>query len=108
MRYNSFHTTALCSPTRAALIAGRNRHSASTGGHSGNGSSGPPARLSDGWRLGQRGKGSGVPKTPCRGMFSLRQNSAIDSLLARCLFRSLPPRIPKNPIRFSSPNWVAF
>jgi arylsulfatase A-like enzyme len=57
MRYNSFHTTALCSPTRAALIAGRNRHSASTGGHSGNGSSGPPARLSDGWRLRPARKG---------------------------------------------------
>jgi arylsulfatase len=31
VRYNSFHTTALCSPTRAALITGRNHHSAATG-----------------------------------------------------------------------------
>jgi arylsulfatase len=31
LRYNAFHTTALCSPTRAALITGRNHHSASTG-----------------------------------------------------------------------------
>ncbi|HEX6883446.1 MAG TPA: arylsulfatase [Planctomycetota bacterium] len=31
LRYNSFHTTALCSPTRAALLSGRNHHSASTG-----------------------------------------------------------------------------
>jgi len=31
LRYNSFHTTALCSPTRAALITGRNHHSAATG-----------------------------------------------------------------------------
>jgi arylsulfatase len=31
LRYNNFHTTALCSPTRAALITGRNHHSASTG-----------------------------------------------------------------------------
>ncbi len=29
--YNQFHTTALCSPTRAALITGRNHHSAATG-----------------------------------------------------------------------------
>jgi arylsulfatase len=31
LRYNEFHTTALCSPTRAALITGRNHHTASTG-----------------------------------------------------------------------------
>ena len=31
LRYNQFHTTALCSPTRAALITGRNHHSAATG-----------------------------------------------------------------------------
>jgi len=31
LRYNAFHTTALCSPTRAALIAGRNHHSVASG-----------------------------------------------------------------------------
>ncbi len=31
LRYNSFHTTALSSPTRAALITGRNHHACSTG-----------------------------------------------------------------------------
>ncbi|MEJ2816121.1 arylsulfatase [Caulobacter sp. CCG-8] len=32
IRYNRFHTTALCSPTRAALITGRNHHSATFAG----------------------------------------------------------------------------
>ena len=31
LRYTEFHTTALCSPTRAALLSGRNHHSAATG-----------------------------------------------------------------------------
>jgi arylsulfatase len=32
LRYNRFHTTALCSPTRAALLTGRNHHTAHMGG----------------------------------------------------------------------------
>ncbi len=32
IRYNRFHTTALCSPTRAALLTGRNHHSTSFAG----------------------------------------------------------------------------
>src|SRR3984893_17488305 len=31
MRYTQFHSTALCSPTRAALITGRNHHSVGNG-----------------------------------------------------------------------------
>src|SRR5262247_817031 len=31
LKYNRFHTTALCSPTRAALLAGRNHHSVGMG-----------------------------------------------------------------------------
>lgn len=31
LTYNRFHTTALCSPTRAALLAGRNHHTLATG-----------------------------------------------------------------------------
>ena len=32
LRYNRFHTTALCSPTRAALLSGRNHHTVGMGG----------------------------------------------------------------------------
>jgi arylsulfatase len=32
LRYTRFHTTALCSPTRQALLSGRNHHSAGMGG----------------------------------------------------------------------------
>jgi len=31
LRYNKFHTTALCSPTRAALLSGRNHHMCNMG-----------------------------------------------------------------------------
>src|SRR5271166_1821417 len=31
LRYTNFHSTALCSPTRAALITGRNHHSVGFG-----------------------------------------------------------------------------
>src|SRR5215470_13513684 len=31
LRYTAFHTTALCSPTRAALLTGRNHHSVGFG-----------------------------------------------------------------------------
>ena len=31
LRYNNFHTTAICGPSRAALITGRNHHNAGSG-----------------------------------------------------------------------------
>lgn len=34
LRFSNFHTTALCSPSRAALLAGRNHHSVGLGSHS--------------------------------------------------------------------------
>ncbi|MGC2215037.1 MAG: sulfatase-like hydrolase/transferase, partial [Silvibacterium sp.] len=32
LRHNRFHTTALCSPTRAAFLSGRNHHTVGMGG----------------------------------------------------------------------------
>jgi arylsulfatase len=32
LKYNRFHTTALCSPTRAAMLSGRNHHAVGMGG----------------------------------------------------------------------------
>jgi len=34
LRYNNFHTTALCSPSRASIAAGRNHHNIGMGSHS--------------------------------------------------------------------------
>src|SRR5690606_10085902 len=33
LRYTNFHTTGICSPTRAALLTGRNAHSVAMGHH---------------------------------------------------------------------------
>jgi len=34
LRFNNFHTTALCSPSRASLMSGRNPHTIGLGSHS--------------------------------------------------------------------------
>ena len=34
LRFNNFHTTALCSPSRASIMAGRNHHRVGLGSHS--------------------------------------------------------------------------
>jgi len=41
LRYNRFHTTALCSPTRQALLTGRNHHSVGMGNITENATSAP-------------------------------------------------------------------
>jgi len=42
LKYNRFHTTALCSPTRQALLTGRNHHSVGMGGITEIASGAPP------------------------------------------------------------------
>ncbi|MFM7891579.1 MAG: sulfatase-like hydrolase/transferase, partial [Actinomycetota bacterium] len=41
LRFNQFHTTALCSPTRASLLTGRNHHAVHMGGIAEGGSAFP-------------------------------------------------------------------
>ncbi len=54
LRYTNFHTTALCSPTRASLLTGRNHHSVGMGG------------LAD-WDMGFPGHRGRIAKAgPCR------------------------------------------
>jgi hypothetical protein len=44
LKFNRFHTTALCSPTRQALLTGRNHHSAGMGGITEIATGAPPSR----------------------------------------------------------------
>jgi hypothetical protein len=45
LKYTRFHTTALCSPTRAALLSGRNHHSVGMGAITENGDLGARLQL---------------------------------------------------------------
>lgn len=90
LRYNEFHTTALCSPTRAALISGRNHHNVASGvitematGYDGYTSLVPKSCASigeilkdNGWNTGWWGKMHNVPdwKSSTSGPFDLWPN----------------------------------
>jgi arylsulfatase A-like enzyme len=90
LRYNEFHTTALCSPTRAALISGRNHHNVASGnitefatGFDGYNSLVPKSCASigeilkdNGWNTGWWGKMHNVPdwKSSTSGPFDLWPN----------------------------------
>ena len=90
LRYNEFHTTALCSPTRAALITGRNHHNVATGiitematGFDGYNSLVPKSAASvgeilkdNGWNTGWWGKMHNIPdwKSSSSGPFDLWPN----------------------------------
>src|SRR5262249_46019072 len=68
LKYNAFHTTALCSPTRAALLTGRNHHSAGAGGVTGPGHAVPGVTRDHARRAGLVGRSSGgqtAPPPPC-------------------------------------------
>ncbi len=90
LRYNQFHTTSLCSPTRAALITGRNHHNVASGiitematGFDGYNSLVPKSAASvgeilkdNGWNTGWWGKMHNIPdwKSSAAGPFDLWPN----------------------------------
>ncbi|HEY9258791.1 arylsulfatase [Chitinophaga sp.] len=90
LRYNEFHTTALCSPSRASLISGRNHHNVASGditefatGYDGYNSLVPKSCASvgeilkdNGWNTGWWGKMHNVPdwKSSTSGPFDLWPN----------------------------------
>lgn len=90
LRFNQFHTTALCSPTRSALITGRNHHNVASGvitematGYDGYNSLVPKSTASigeilkgNGWNTGWWGKMHNVPdwKSSSSGPFDLWPN----------------------------------
>jgi arylsulfatase len=61
LRYNRFHTTALCSPTRAALLTGRNHHAVNTG------------NITE-WATGYDGYNSIIPRSAATVAETLRLN----------------------------------
>jgi arylsulfatase len=61
LRYNRFHTTALCSPTRGALLTGRNHHVVNSGS------------ITE-WATGFEGYNSIIPKSCATVAETLRQN----------------------------------
>jgi len=84
LRYTRFHTTALCSPTRAALLTGRNHHSAATGNIT---------ELGDGYP-GYSGKSRPTPPwypRCCGSTATARRGSArtITSLIGKPAYRDL-------------------
>ena len=85
LRYNTFHTTALCSPTRAALITGRNHHSVATGviGETATGYDGYRDRLTDPSSCNCQGPASGWGEVPLLAGL-LEANSCMVSRIYLC------------------------
>ena len=71
LRFTRFHTTALCSPTRAALLTGRNHHSVGTG---------MITEVSTGYP----GYNSIIPKSAATVGEVLRQNGYSTSWFGKC------------------------
>jgi arylsulfatase A-like enzyme len=71
LKYNRFHTTALCSPSRAALLTGRNHHSVGMGSITELGSAAP-------------GYTSMIPNTKAAVAKTLRDNGYSTAQFGKC------------------------
>src|SRR5579863_2947866 len=119
LKYNRFHTTALCSPTRQALLTGRNHHSVGMGGITEIATSAPgycsilpknkaPLAMSlklNGYSTAQFGKCHEVPVWQTSPMVHstngrrAEEDSSISMDFSVARLTSMPPRSTKAPHR---------
>lgn len=84
LKYNRFHTTAMCSPTRAALLTGRNHHAVNTGS------------LTD-FAMGAPGYTGMIPKSAATIAEVLRENGYNTAFLGK------HHNVPKGPFLSAGP-----
>lgn len=94
LKYNAFHVTALCSPTRAALLSGRNQHSVGFGSI---------AELSGGWP----GYNSTWPKSAAPVAKVLRENGYSTAAFGKWHLTPSHEQGPKGPFT-QWPNQMGF
>jgi hypothetical protein len=81
LKFNRFHTTALCSPTRQALLTGRNHHSVGMGAITEMATSAP-------WQQQHPAEGEGAAPRDTKAQMGIRRRSSASAM--RCLIGRFP------------------